>query len=117
MSRDESAIPLPPQIAQLRGRFTPAAKQRVQEYLDSFRSFEPTLGLLYGNVGVEPSWSLTAFAPATVDDMMEMYGSFGAVVCYELDGFRVLVPQMSHIGQLDDGELDFTDNRLRRIAD
>ncbi len=104
------------QAAPLKGKFSPAAKQRIADFLASIRSFEPTLGLLYGDVaGVvagRPSWSITAFAPATVAEMTDMYASFGAVVTYDLDGFRVLVPQMAHIGELDGGVLDFKDNRL-----
>ena len=120
MTKNDTGIPLPPQIARLKGRFSPAARERISEFLASFKSFEPTLGLLYGDVDAGanggPSWSITAFAPQTVDDMMDMYGSFGAVVCYELDGFRVLVPQMSHIAELDGGELDFTGDRLRPVV-
>ena len=105
-----------PQSAPLKGKFTPAAKQRITDFLAGIRSFEPTLCLLYGDVqGVvagRPSWSITAFAPATVAEMTEMYASFGAVVSYELDGFRVVVPQMAHIAELDTGTLDFKDNRL-----
>jgi hypothetical protein len=44
-----------------------------------------------------------------------MYARFSAVVCYELDGFRVMVPQMSHIAELDEGVLEFVHNRLRPV--
>ena len=105
-----------PQAAPLKGRFAPAAKQRITKFLASFHSFQPTLGLLYGDmagvVAGKPSWSVTALAPQTVAELTEMYASFGAVVAYDLDGFRVLVPQMGHIAELDGGTLDFKGNRL-----
>ena len=43
-----------------------------------------------------------------------MYGSFGAVVCYDIDGVSVIVPQIAHIEQLDSGILDFVGDRLQR---
>jgi len=108
---------LEPEVARLKGRFTPEAKQRISEFLDSIETYEPTLGLLYGDVDGkvtgEPSWSITAFDPLTVDDTVAMYAGFGAVVCYEMDGFRVMVPQMSHVAKLDEGVLEFVDKRLR----
>ena len=120
MTKQDNGIPLPAQVAHLNGCFTPAAKDRITEYLSAFQSFEPTLGLLYGDllgvVAGHPSWSIAAFDPQTVDGMVEMYGSFGAVVCYELDGFKVLVPQMAHIGKLDDCELAFKGNRLCSVT-
>jgi hypothetical protein len=107
-------------VTQLKGTFTPAAKQRITEFLESFHSFEPTLGLLYGDVAGEvagqASWSITALGQRTVEDMIELYGSFGATVCYELDGFQVIVSQISHLAELDDGMLDFTDNRLCLVS-
>lgn len=109
-----------PEVARLKARFTPEAKQRISDFLDSIETYEPTLGLLYGDlngqVAGEASWSITAFDPLTVDDTVAMYAGFGAVVCYELDGFRVMVPQMSHIAKLDKGEFEFVDNRLRPTA-
>jgi hypothetical protein len=105
------------ELVKLKGRFTPEAKQRISEFLESIETYEATLGLLYGDldgkVAGEASWSITAFDPLTVEDTVAMYAGVGAVVCYELDGFRVMVPQMSHIAELDAGVLDFIHNRLR----
>ena len=105
-----------PAIATLKGRFAPAARERIQSYLASFRSFEPTLGLLYGDlagaVAGGPSWSIAAFGPQTVADMVRMYAGFGAVVCYEFDGIRILVPQMGHLSKIEGAELDFRGSRL-----
>jgi hypothetical protein len=102
--------------AKLKGTFAPSTKQRITKFLKSFSSFEPTLGLLYGDlegkVAGKASWSITALGPRTVDDMIELYGSFGAVVCYELDGLRVVVPQTAHIAELDGGVLEFKSTRL-----
>ena len=102
--------------AKLKGTFAPSTKQRISKFLQSFSSFEPTLALLYGDlegkVAGKASWSITALGPRTVEDMIELYGSFGAVVCYELDGFRVLVPQTAHIAELDGGVLEFKATRL-----
>lgn len=113
---EQDVIKKPPQVAPLKGKFTPAAKQRIEEFLASFHSFEPTLAFLYGDmdgkVAGRPSWSIAAFGERTADDMIEKYASFGAVVCYELDGLRVLVPQMSRLSELDGGTLDFVGNRL-----
>ena len=114
MSTDE--VPAVARVATLKGHLTPAARERIAGFLGSFRSFEPTLGLLYGDlegrVAGRPSWSIMALAPRVVDELVEMYGSFGAVVTYELDGFRVIVPQLGHIAELDGVTLDFTGNRL-----
>jgi len=104
----------------LKGKFTSPAKQRVQEFLAGIRSFEPTLGLLYGDiegaVAGRPSWSLTAFDPQTVDEMITMYASFGVSVSYELDGFTVVIPQLAHIAELDTGTFDFKGNRLVQLS-
>lgn len=116
MADDAPQIPQP-ELATLKGRFTPEAKQRISDFLGSIETYEPTLGLLYGDLNGqvigEASWSITAFDPLTVDDTVAMYAGFGAVVCYEMDGFRVMVPQMSHAAKLDEGVLEFVDNRLR----
>lgn len=101
-------------VAELAGRFTPAARQRIRDYLDSFVSFEPMLGLLYSTANGRASWSLVAFAKPTVDELVRMYGQFGAVVCYDIDGFRAVVPQVAHVDSLDAGMLDFVGNRLVR---
>jgi hypothetical protein len=103
----------------LKGTFAPEAKQRITEFLQSFHSFEPTLGLLYGDleglVTGSPSWSITALDSVTVEEMVGLYESFGATVCYELDGFQVVIPQVSRIAELDGGVLGFTQNRLSSV--
>ena len=103
-----------PETGALAGRFSLAARQRVLEYLHSFRSFEATLVLLYGNAGgVEPgSWSMQAISQSMLHDLAHMYSSFGAVICFDLDGISVAVPQLSHIEKLDKGTLEFHGNRL-----
>lgn len=107
---------MPDEAAKLKSTFSPSTKQRIRKFLESFKSFEPTLGLLYGDlegqVAGKASWSITALGSGTVDDVVELYGSFGAVVCYELDGFRVIVPQTAHLAELDGGVLEFRHNRL-----
>jgi hypothetical protein len=107
---------MPDEATKLKSTFSPSTKQRISKFLESFKSFEPTLGLLYGDlegqVAGKASWSITALGPRTVDDMVELYGSFAAVVCYELDGFRVIVPQTAHLAELDGGVLEFRQNRL-----
>lgn len=104
----------------LEATLAPGARQRISEFLASFRSFEPALGLLYGDIeGVvagKPSWSLVAFPPVVAEDMVRMYASFGAVVSHELDGFDVIVPQIAHAAELEAGVLDFVDNRLCATA-
>ncbi|MCP4000785.1 MAG: hypothetical protein GY727_07735 [Gammaproteobacteria bacterium] len=104
------------EVARLKSTFSPATKQRISQFLESFKSFKPTLGLLYGDLAGQvtgrASWSITALGSRTVDDMVELYGSFGAVVCYELDGFSVVVPQIAHLAELDGGVLEFRENRL-----
>ena len=64
----ETAVPKT-EVARLKGSFSAAAKQRIETYLASFESFEPTLGLLYGDVAGQiagrASWSITAFGPRT----------------------------------------------------
>lgn len=117
---EQDAVKTPaPQVAQLRARFAPETKQRLIEYLASFKSFEPTLALLYGDtdglVAGGPSWSVTAYGPRTVKDMVEMYANFGSVVLYELDGIQVIIPQLARIAELEGGLLEFTGNRIRRI--
>ena len=103
-------------VVDLAARLTPAARERIEAYLDSFVSFEPVLGLLYSDVSGQGSWSLAAFGQATVDELVRMYGSFGAVVCYDIDGIRAIVPQLAHIEKLDSGVLDFQGNRLCRMV-
>lgn len=114
---DEVSSPVKPVL--LGARLSPAARQQIVEFLQSFESFEPTLGLLYG--GLEPdgsvagSWSLTAYGPETVTDLIQMYAGFSAVVCYELEGIKVVVPQLAHIGELKSGQLEFVAGRLSPI--
>jgi hypothetical protein len=114
---NETATP-EPEVGKLEGRFAPAARQRITDYLHSFRSFEPTLVLLYGNSGgTEPgSWSLQAISKSMLVDLIHMYSGFGAVICFDLDGIRVVVPQLSHIEELDNGALDFQGDRLISIT-
>ena len=45
-------------------------------------------------------------------ELAEMFASFGAEVCYELDGLPVIVSQIGHLDQLDAGVLELRDNRL-----
>jgi hypothetical protein len=103
-----------PRVVDLGARFSPAARQRIADYIDSFVSFEPVLGLLYSDVSGQGSWSLAALGQETVDEMVKLYSGFGAVVCYEIDGVRVVVPQLAHIEQLDTGLLEFVGDRLCR---
>lgn len=103
-----------PRVVDLGAKFAPAARQRIESYLQSFVSFEPTLGLLYSDVVDPPSWSMAALGKATVDELIKMYSGFGAVVCYNIDGLSVVVPQLGHIDQLDSGQLDFVGDRLQR---
>lgn len=115
MTEEVDVIEKQPRVVDLGARFAPAARERVTEYLHSFVSFEPVLGLLYSDVGCQPSWSLAALGKGTVDELVAMYSSFGAVVCYEIDGISVVVPQLAHIEMLDSGTLDFVGDRLQRI--
>ena len=104
----------PPRTGDLQGRFTPAARERIEAYLAGFRSFEPCLVLLYGNDNgaAAGSWSLQAISRDMRDDMARMYTGFGSIVCYDLDGLRVTVPQLAHIAELNRGVLSFRGNRL-----
>lgn len=106
-----------PEIGRLGGHFSHAARERIDAYLASFVSFEPTLALLYGDSGgtESGSWSMQAVSSDIVDELAHSYSGFGAVVCYELDGVRVLVPQLAHIEELDKCVLEFSGDRL--IAD
>ena len=104
-----------PRVVDLGASFAPAARERINGYLQSFVSFEPQLGLLYSDAGGQPSWSLAALGKTTVDELVTMYSKFGAVVCYDIDGINVVVPQLAHIELLDSGTLDFVGDRLQRI--
>ena len=115
MAEEQAATPVQVRVVDLGGRFAPAARERINEYLQSFVSFKPVLGLLYSDVSGHGSWSIAAFGQQTVDELVKMYGSFGAAVCYDIDGFRAVVPQVAHIDELDSGLLDFTGNRLTRV--
>jgi hypothetical protein len=103
-----------PGTGQLGGHFSPAARDRIDVFLKSFISFEPTLALLYSNTGGRGpgSWSMQAVSSDIVDELAHLYSGFGTVVCYELDGIRVLVPQLAHIEELDKGMLEFSGDRL-----
>jgi len=104
-------------IVQLDARFSPRARERIVGFLESFVSFKPTLGLLYGNLKADGSgkgsWSITAFSQSIIDDMVEMYAGFGAVIFYDIDGLRVAIPQLAHIDELESGVLDFVDDRIQ----
>jgi hypothetical protein len=114
---NESTV-VEPECGQLRARFSPAARQRVEAFLSSFSSFDPTLALLYGTEGgAQPgSWSMQAIGESMVNDLARRYAGFGAVVCYDLDGIRVVVPQLAHIRQLDHGKLDLQGARLTSVG-
>lgn len=114
MTEDADVVERAPRVVDLGARFTPAARERITAYQNSFVSFEPVLGLLYSEVGGQPSWSLAALGQTTVDELIRMYSSFGAVVCYDIDGIAVVVPQLAHIDLLDSGTLDFVGDRLQR---
>lgn len=106
----------PARIAQLKGTLAPAARQRIAEFLGSFQTFEPRLGLLYGDldgaVAGRPSWSLIAYSPQLAEELISMYAAFGAVVSYDLDGVSAIIPQIGHIDDLNAGALEFVGNRL-----
>lgn len=108
-------------LVRLEAIFAPDAHDKIQTYLRSFVSFEPTLGLLYGAETApgagDGSWSIAALDQATVNEMIEMYANFGAVICYDISGIRVVIPQIAHIDKLETGRLDFVDNRLHRVPD
>ncbi len=106
-------------MVQLDTRFTPEARERVLQFLRSFVSFEPVLGLLYGNASSDGpgTWSLTALGRQTVDDMIEMYSGFGAVICYDIDGIQTVIPQIGHINELEAVVLEFCGDRLRPVSE
>ena len=114
MTEEVELVAQPPRVVDLGARFTPAARERITAYRQSFVSFEPVLGLLYSNADGTPSWSLAALSQTTVDELTSMYSSFGAVVHYDIDGVSVVVPQLAHIELLDSGMLDFVGDRLTR---
>ena len=105
------------EYVQLDTRFTDKARERIKEFIASFESFEPSLGLLYGEVDASGmgSWSLVAYGKQTVDDIVEMYAAFGSVVCYDLDGIQAVIPQIAHIDKLESAELEFIGGRLRAL--
>lgn len=114
MMANSDVVEPQPRVVDLGARFAPAARERIDTYLKSFVSYEPVLGLLYSDAEEPPSWSLIALGRKTVDELIKMYGGFGAVVCYDIDGVAVIVPQLAHIEQLDSGTLDFVGDRLHR---
>ena len=104
------------EVVPLGATFSPQARERVNHFLHSFESFIPTLGLLYGALlpddSGKGSWSMTALGSQTVEEMVSMYAGFGSVVCYELDGIRVVIPQLARIGELESGVLEFVGDRI-----
>ena len=108
------------EVAALGATLSPEARDRIIKFLNSFVSFEPTLGLLYGAESQDGSgkgsWSITAFGSQTVAEMVEMYSGFGSVVCYDLDGIHVVIPQLAHIGELESGVLEFVEDRISPVA-
>jgi hypothetical protein len=100
-------------------KFTPEARERIVKFMQSFVSFKPVLGLLYGDVpadgAAKGSWSIAALGQQTVDDLIDMYAGFGAVICYDIDDIQVVVPQIGHINELEAGVLEFSGDRLRLI--
>jgi len=52
----------------------------------------------------------------TVAELVKMYAGFGSVVCYELDGIRVVIPQLAHIAELESGVLEFVGDRIRPVS-
>ena len=114
MTADTDITERQPRVVDLGARFTPEARERIETYRRSFVSFEPRLGLLYSDAGDQPSWSLAAFGEETVRELVDMYGSFGAVVCYDIDGVDMIVPQLAHIELLDSGTLEFVGDRIHR---
>ncbi|MEJ2140102.1 MAG: hypothetical protein P8Y61_11750 [Gammaproteobacteria bacterium] len=100
-------------------KFTPEARERIVKFMQSFVSFKPVLGLLYGDVpadgAAKGTWSIAALGQQTVDDLIDMYAGFGAVICYDIDDIQVVVPQIGHINELEAGVLEFSGDRLRLI--
>jgi hypothetical protein len=85
-------------LRKLGARLSPAARRHIEQTLAAIQGYEPTLGLLYG---VDPaleagqgSWSVAAYAPETVADLVSFYGKFGATVRFELDGFATVIAQI-----------------------
>ena len=108
------------EVAPLGAKFSPPARARITGYLESFESFRPTLGLLYGAISPDGSgkgsWSVAALDSNTVAELVKMYAGFGSVVCYELDGIRVVIPQLAHIAELESGVLEFVGDRIRPVS-
>ncbi len=108
------------EVSVLGATFLPEARERITDFLHSFVSFEPTLGLLYGAISQDESgkgsWSITAFDPQTVDEMVEMHTGFGSIVRFDLDGIHVVIPQLAHIGELESGVLEFVGDRISPVV-
>jgi hypothetical protein len=108
------------EVAALGATFSPEARARITDFLHSFVSFEPTLCLLYGAVPQDGpgmgSWSITAYGPQTVDELVAIYAGFGSVVCYDLDSIHVVIPQLAHISELETGVLEFVGDRISSVA-
>ena len=105
-----------PELRRLGAQLTPTAREHIDANLDAIRSFVPTLGLLYGNnhaaADSAGSWSVIAYSDENVQELVDFYGQFGAAVCFELDGYKVVVPQIGQLQQLESGLVDMRDNRL-----
>jgi hypothetical protein len=109
----------PDDVRPLGVRLAPEARRFVDEYLAAVRTFEPTLGLLYGNghaAEATGSWSVIAYSDAAVQELVEFYANFGASVRFELDGVPVVIPQIGRAGKLNSGVLEMRDNRLLHTA-
>jgi hypothetical protein len=105
-----------PDILKLGVRLSPAARRHIEQSLAAITGYEPTLGLLYG---IDPaleagrgSWSVAAYAPETVNDLISTYGRFGANVRFELDGIPAVIAQIGQVKQLGAGTLELRHNRL-----
>ena len=86
----------------LETRFTPEARERIVKFMQSFVSFKPVLGLLYGDVpadgAAKGTWSIAALGQQTVDDLIDMYAGeadqIGALAAY---GFSQPVGAVSQL--------------------
>ncbi len=93
-----------PDLRKLGARLAPAARRHVDQALAAIKGYKPTLGLLYGTDPAledgQGSWSVAAYAPETVADLVSFYGKFGATVRFELDGLEVVIAQIGQAQQL-----------------
>ncbi len=121
MSTDSQTDSALPALRKLGATLTPEARAYIDARLGAIVSFEPAPGLLYGNQHTMPnaqgSWSLIAYSEENVRELADFYGQFGAEVCFELDGLKVVVPQIGRLDQLDSGSLQLRDQRLWQRTD